>query len=234
MTNNLFLFSTLWGISLGIIPFQVLPALRFAFLSLSSLFKLGWINTSILRVPYFPPHSPSSFRILCFDIIYHGLSPSMMRKDTNETKLVMTGSQGPWILSDGNRTPLREMRRKQKVWEHIMNSCGWGQRGDTSKSEILQEIKYRVVLFLVATVRAMAITRASFARAKLSKIDSACSCCDRIEIMRIFLFEWQVLPGIIWLSGKCKNQVIFTSSISREMRLNLYTLPKGFLNSGSV
>lgn len=34
--------------------------------------------------------------------------------------------------------------------------------------------------------------------------------------------------------GKCKNQVIFTSSISREMRLNLYTLPKGFLNSGSV
>lgn len=77
--------------------------------------------------------------------------------------------------------------------------------------------------------------RASFARAKLSKIDSACSCCDRIEIMRIFLFEWQVLPGIIWLSGKCKkNQVIFTSSISREMRLNLYILPEEFLNSGSV
>lgn len=77
---------------------------------------------------FFPP-SLSSFRIPCFDIIYHGLSPLMIKKGTNEMKLVRAWSQVSMFcrVVIGH---LFEMWKNQDVWKQSTASWGWGQRWD--------------------------------------------------------------------------------------------------------
>lgn len=142
-------FLSFWGVSFAILPPHASPPSLVhglpALLGLSFFlfnFKIRWIKASILGVRSFPSLSLSSFRILCFDILYHGLSPLMIKKGTNEMKLVKTWSQGRYVLSDGNRTPSRGLEKVGSVRANygflwMRAEVRWGD----AKSEFLEEIK---------------------------------------------------------------------------------------------
>lgn len=129
-------FPSFWGVSFGTPPshlFHPQPlssskcSLPSGLSFFSSLISKLDKQTSILGVHYFSLLSLSSFRVICFDIIYHGLSLLMIKKGTNEMELVKTWSQGFYVLWMVIEH-LLETWKKQGVWEQIMDSCGWGQR----------------------------------------------------------------------------------------------------------